>query len=292
VNVREEIMRKTSTAPIISILLVLALIYIGCDIKRHPDEEPIVSGVHAAIAEMNSVTDLSGSVPDSTQGFLFFGGGANEYYPDEGECFYTDEAAIGFLLSEGPGNVGPWVIMFADPFNFFAFEHTLQSNGLEYYSLMDEETEFLYDTFYHMFVMGGPDMYRRLYRNAFRTPQEINFSEPADPSDIIEVYQSTTNGLTISWNPASSTSDFFTIEAAIYRQENVIGRVFCSAKDTDGTFTIPADLLRELPTTYNDSIEGRLIVKRINENIIPFDKKGFMLSVARVDMEMALDVFE
>ena len=304
-------------------LMVLALSYAGCDIKRHPADDAIVTGVHSAVVEMNSVTDLTQTVSDSTQGFIFYGAQANEYYPPEGTCTYSDGADIGFLLSEGPGDLGrlflgpcikqheccDWTTI--DDFlptnqeEIFQFEHVEQSNGLIYYSLMDEEKEYQFDTVYPMCITGGADMGLTYYPKIFRSPKnftitEVNWVEkdltreqdlkenyrlpeilhslcdvfgdlfpecqecfrdacfrdwvieelsknrtPLDIENItinrskrnFETYENILShtmqplGLEIAWNPFSEISDQFTIEMAVFKQENKIGRVHCSARD-------------------------------------------------------------
>jgi len=374
--------------------MVLALSYAGCDIKRHPADDAIVTGVHSAVVEMNSVTDLSQTVADSTQGFIFYGAQANEYYPVPGRCEYSDGADIGFLLSEGPGDLGrlflgpcikkheccDWTTM--DDFlpqnqeEIFQFEHVEQSNGLIYYSLMEEEKEYQYDAVYPMCITGGTDMGLTYHPKIFRTPKEFTIEEvnwveknveiesrlrenianlqersprlsslipdcyiedvienlsttktSFDPADGIEVYKEKEEYpiekyLEIKWSPASPESDHFTIELAIFKQENVIGRILCSASDTqecelkqNGKFIIPAETINQLPFTRTErslcreegtdacihnncirsecSLMGRIIIKRTSENLIEMEEKGkYLLAMSRVDVEMGFSVIE
>ena len=148
-----------------------------------------------------------------------------------------------------------------------------------------------------------------------------------DPAAGIEVYKEKEEYpiekyLEIKWSPASPESDHFTIELAIFKQENVIGRIFCSARDTkecelkqNGKFIIPSELINELPFTRTErslcrdeqtdecihnncvrpecSLMGRIIIKRTSENLIEMEEKGkYLLAMSRVDVEMGFSVIE
>ena len=271
----------------------------GCDIGRNPDNTHtnlvgfFDPDTHEGQEEMSALVDFSTTRQYTDTGSINLPVGQAVFakvllldLPEEGTC-----RAI----------AGPWSragvaeTRSRDMGEFVALR-TFRNLGIEFVvkmprTVMDPDYPHLYqyikigafgffeDEDYELEVFCHGDEEGYIVDEALETP-EISDLDIVSPDyaagRMVEIDADDPEDLTIEWTPSSERTDYFMIRVFPLTMSR---QVVCRAHDSDGSFTIPASMLRTLPAG-----DASLMVGRTTEKIFTFEgsKQGIATSSVNV----------
>ena len=303
-NAMEETMKTVYCLLAAALLVVPA----GCDIGRSPDDTHtnlvgfFDPDTHEGLEEMSALVDFSTTRQYTGTGSInlpvaqaVFARVLLLELPEEGTC----QAIAGPWARAGVAETRS-----RDMGEFVALR-TYRDFGIEFVvkmprTVMDPDHPELYqyikigaffgffeDEDYELEVICHGDEEGYIVENALETP-EIKALDIVSPDygagRMIEIDADDPEDLTIEWTPSSERTDYFMIRIFPLTMAR---QVVCRAHDSDGSFTIPAAMLRTLPAG-----DTSIMVGRTSEKIFTFEgsKKGVATSSVNVLGMVAIGV--
>ena len=257
-------------------LMAVVCAVAACNVGRHPDDvdtelagvfdpqsqEPPLKGLVDFSMEIEKVEGVTLSIAVAQGAFAKLGTFA---LPEEGTCeFFEEPWARYAVASLEAADVGPSITIKNDGLGGRSFDVPLFLAEPDFPDLItyrnpatNDEVELLLggialsgrfepDASYTISAPGGPGMVSFEARGGLRTPEFFDITEPANLAGI-RIDRSDPSDLRVEWGPVSEQSSLFLIRFIVIQGEGIAAQVVCNARDQDGSFVVPAEILALLP---------------------------------------------